>query len=249
MAAGTGVGRRHQREVAGDRDRPPALESVSALCSSGWRSASSASRRNSPSSSRKRMPRWALVTSPGLGGEPPPIRAFASGVVRRAEGPRHRRRDGAAGLQAPAIRITSRASACSSGGISEGSRRAARVLPARRPGQQQAVAARGRDLQARRRVGCPSRSARSGPRDRPRRPAPSDPGCGTGSRVPSGERGKPGHVIERDHLQALDQRRLGGVLGRDGDPAQPLRSRPLRHRQRPGTGRIDPSRASSPASA
>ena len=42
--------------------------------SSGARSASSASRRNSQSSSRKRTPRWASVASPGPGGLPPPTR-------------------------------------------------------------------------------------------------------------------------------------------------------------------------------
>ena len=48
--------------------------------SSGSRSASSAARGNSASSSRKRTPRWASDASPGRGGEPPPTSAAADAV-------------------------------------------------------------------------------------------------------------------------------------------------------------------------
>ncbi len=43
--------------------------------SSGWRSESRTARWNSGSSSRKRMPRWARLTSPGFTRRPPPTSA------------------------------------------------------------------------------------------------------------------------------------------------------------------------------
>ena len=50
------------------------------LVSSGSRSASSALRGNSGSSSRNSTPPWARLISPGLGGEPPPTKATALAV-------------------------------------------------------------------------------------------------------------------------------------------------------------------------
>ena len=56
--------------------------------SSGWRSASSAGRGNSDSSSRNSTPWWARLASPGPGAAPPPTRPDARDrVVRRAERP------------------------------------------------------------------------------------------------------------------------------------------------------------------
>ena len=58
--------------------------------SSGSRSASSAGRGNSGSSSRKSSPPWASEISPGRGGDPPPTSATADAVLRyrgRISGP------------------------------------------------------------------------------------------------------------------------------------------------------------------
>ena len=186
------------------------------------------------------MPRCALVTSPGRGGEPPPIRALGEAVWCGA------RKGRATGVgtgplaQAPAILITSRASPCSSGGISDGSRRAASVLPA--PGGP--VSSRlwppaAAISRARRSLGWPLRSARSGASGSAAAVSAERSGCGTGSRSPSGERGQARDVIERHHLQPLDQRRL-----RRRRPA-PRRSRagPASARPRPSPAR--PARAGS----
>ncbi len=58
------------------------LRRVMSTCpsSSGSLSASSASRANSGNSSKKRTPRWANVTSPGRGGDPPPTSATVDAV-------------------------------------------------------------------------------------------------------------------------------------------------------------------------
>src|ERR1700731_2288438 len=53
---------------AGKTSRARARTTLIEPSSSGWRRASSVSRRNSGSSSRKRTPRWARLASPGAGG-------------------------------------------------------------------------------------------------------------------------------------------------------------------------------------
>ena len=60
---------------AGSCSVPAARATVTAPSSKGWRMASSTSRRNSGSSSRKRTPLWARLISPGRMRGPPPERA------------------------------------------------------------------------------------------------------------------------------------------------------------------------------
>ena len=99
--------------------------------SSGWRSASSAGRANSDSSSRKSTPWWASVASPGCG-----ERAAADEAGRRrscgaARGTAARSTSPPPRVQAGDewMRVTSIASSRVSGGRIDGSRRASIVLP------------------------------------------------------------------------------------------------------------------------
>ena len=201
--------------------------------SSGWRSDSRASRENSASSSRKSSPRWASVSSPGRGGRAAPDQPRGRDrVVRVAERPAPRVIAGRdAAPQALATRIASIASGSDSGGRIEGRRRAAIDLPgAGRPGHQQAVPARGRDLQrpAQPRLAADVGQVGSLAGVQPRGQAPAV-GVGPGpSGVPSDrELPKPGQT---DHLHPARarsvrrasalQRRLGRVLGGHRDPAR-----------------------------
>ena len=98
--------------------------------SSGWRSASSAERANSDSSSRNSTPWWASVISPGNGTVPPPTRPGGEIVWCGA-------RNGRVSTRPPPecrpaiewMRVTSIASARVSGGRIDGTRRAIIVLP------------------------------------------------------------------------------------------------------------------------
>ena len=132
--------------------------------SSGWRRASSASRENSPSSSRNRTPRWASVTSPGRGGEPPPTspaveivwwgaRNGRAAVSLRARGP-------AAGARDP--QHLHRLGAAERGHDRRQAARGERLAGAGRTNDQQAVTSGGRHLERVQKDGCPRRSARSG---------------------------------------------------------------------------------------
>ena len=204
--------------------------------SSGWRSASSASRENSPSSSRNRTPRCASVTSPGRGGELPPTSPAVEIVWC---GARNGRWVGSAPFarrpQALAIRSTSIASARLRGGRMDGRRRAASDLPApggptiRRLWPPAAAIS-----SASRRYGWPRRSERSGPTG----PAPfrlsSADGGGGSSSLPSCRncssrssgitRGRCGKGRLRSVGRGHDDRRH----------VEPRRS--LGHRQRPRHG-------------
>jgi len=59
-------------KLAGKLTLPWARLIVTTLSSSGWRSVSSKACPNSGSSSRKRIPRWLRLISPGFGKCPPP---------------------------------------------------------------------------------------------------------------------------------------------------------------------------------
>src|SRR5438105_3235769 len=56
------------------------LEMVMVPSSMGWRRDSSASLWNSGNSSKNKIPRWAKVISPGLGGFPPPMSSTSDKV-------------------------------------------------------------------------------------------------------------------------------------------------------------------------
>ena len=98
--------------------------------SSGWRSASSAARENSASSSRNSTPRWASVTSPGRGRAPPPTRPCGEMVWWGERNGRSRASSPAPSPATLCTRVMSRASAKSGGGRMPGTRRASIVLPA-----------------------------------------------------------------------------------------------------------------------
>ena len=97
--------------------------------SSGWRSASSAGRMNSESSSRKSTPLWASVASPGVGGDPPPTRPEAETVWCGARNGRRVTSPPSCWPAIDASRVTSIASAGVIGGRIDGSRRASIVFP------------------------------------------------------------------------------------------------------------------------
>ena len=65
---------------AGKTTARPTRATLTRPSSSGWRSASSELRSNSGSSSRKRTPWWASVTSPGAIRGPPPTSAAYEAV-------------------------------------------------------------------------------------------------------------------------------------------------------------------------
>ena len=152
--------------------------------------------------------------------------------MRGAEGPRDRGRDGAAGagsrdpdhLQGLALlqRRHQRRQPPRRQGLAD----------PRRPGQQQAVPAGRRDLQGAPQVRLPLEVGQVGRLGIGRGGQRRAIGLRDRLQVTVRERGKAGHVIERHHLQPLDQRRLGGVARRHGDPPQALRARALGHRQR-----------------
>ena len=135
--------------------------------------------------------------------------------------------------QALAIRATSSASTGASGGRIDGSLLAASDLPA--PGGptiSRLCPPAAATSSACRRCGCPRRSARSGAPGGASRRSGSGSG-GAGRQVarrpaPAGCR-----ALDRDHLDPLDQRRLGAVLGRHARSPPPRSPAPPRHRQRP----------------
>ncbi len=150
---------------AGKVMRPAALATVIAPSSSGCRSASSAGRTNSGSSSRKSTPRWASVASPGRSPGPPPTIAAAEAVWCGARNGRTAT-SGRPGASRPAtewMRVTSRASSSVSGGRIPGRRRASIVFPMPGgPARIRLCAPAAAISSARRARSCPRTSARSG---------------------------------------------------------------------------------------
>ena len=148
--------------------------------SSGWRSDSSAERRNSGSSSRKRTPRCARLASPGRGGFPPPT-SPTSEIVWCGARNGGRTTGSPLGPSEPAIEwimVTSSTSLRSSGGRIVGRRRASIVLPV--PGgpmNSRLCPPAAAISRARRPRSCPRTSERSGPS--PRADAGGGPGAGT----------------------------------------------------------------------
>ena len=145
--------------------RARARTTVTRPSSSGWRSASRVSRRNSGSSSRKRTPLCARLASPGRGGLPPPIRpAVLVPVCGLRKGRRRTRPAGGSSAAREWILVTSIASARVSGGRSAGRRRASMVLP--EPGgprKSRLWPPAAATSSARLAVSWPRTSARSGP--------------------------------------------------------------------------------------
>jgi site-specific DNA recombinase len=116
---------------AGNTARPPARAMLIAPSSSGCRSASSAGRANSGSSSRSRTPRCARLASPGRGPGPPPTIAATEALWCGARNGAVET-SGRCGCSNPTtewIRVTSIASSRRSGGRMLGSRRPSIVFP------------------------------------------------------------------------------------------------------------------------
>src|SRR5438034_290750 len=117
-------------KAAGKRTAPAPRATVMRRASSGWRSGSRTFRRNSGSSSMKRTPRCASVTSPGRIGAPPP-RSAASEIVQCGARTGRALTSGRPS-RSPAtewIAVTSIASSSVSPGRIDGRRRASIVLP------------------------------------------------------------------------------------------------------------------------
>ena len=221
---------------------------VTVPSSSGCRRASSASRENSPSSSRNRTPRCASVTSPG-----PRRRAPADQPGRRDRVMRGAERAAArasrarrARPQALAIRRTSSASARLRGGRIEGSRRAASDLPA--PGGPTTStlcppAAAISSAQAQ--VGLPPEVGQVG-KDGLR--AVRTPGHARGRtrlvvRAQHRQLGKPG---KGNHPCAAGEHCLGGVDGRNRDRLEAAAACGLGDRERSGDRPDRPRRERAP---
>ena len=110
---------------------PRARTTATSPSSSGCRSASSAARPNSGSSSRNNTPRCASETSPGRGGDPPPTSPATEIVWWGARKGRSVNRP-CPGRSLPAtdqMEVVSTASSKESAGKSVGMRRASIVLP------------------------------------------------------------------------------------------------------------------------
>ena len=238
---------------AGSVTAPAARTIVTRPSSSGWRSASRTSRENSASSSRKRTPLSARVTSPGTSrGPPPTIAAYElvwcgarNGGATDEPADRRFAGDGGDDRRAEGLLVRQRRQ--------EGRDRAGehRLAGPRRPDQEQPVPARERDLersarlqlssdvgQVRRRQdgseGRHGRSARAGDRGRrhldPRglnRPGPPPPPQGIDS------------VAERRNrhdLEPVDQPCLRGAVRRHDHPPDTPPGQRRDHRQQPGHG-------------
>ena len=134
------------------------------------------------------------------------------------------------------------------GSRAAGSRPATCRPPAGRPS---AGCARPRPRPRARGAGGAGRAGRRG-RARPA-PASSRSGSGSGrcgAHSPAASAGSCARLSSADHLDAAGQRRLGAVLGRDDDRlGAAARAPPRRSPARPGTGRTEPSSASSPTIA
>jgi hypothetical protein len=149
---------------AGNSTEPPARVTTTRPSSSGWRSASTASRRNSVSSSRNRTPRWARLASPGRSTvEPPPSRPAVE--IEWCGARKGRRRRSPRPASRPATEcscVASRASSRVRSGRIVGSLRASIVLPAPgEPTSRTLCPPAAATSSARRACVCPRTSARS----------------------------------------------------------------------------------------
>ena len=210
------------------------------------------SRRNSASSSRKSTPRWARVISPGRGGDPPPTSARGGDrVVRGAEGPPASPgagpgQAGGAGDPGHLDRL---------GALERrqdrGQPPARRATCPRRAGRRSAGCGRRR---RRPRGPCgapgwPRRSREVGQRRRLERLGAGRRLLGSGSHRRPAAAGRASREAERDDVRsrrpARPRRALAAGTARPRSPHPWARSAIA---SAPGTGRIEPSSASSPAS-
>ena len=244
FAAATNVKR------AGNSTEPAARVTTTRPSSSGWRSASSASRRNSVSSSRKRTPWCARETSPGRRNvDPPPSRPaieteWCGARNGRDESTPRSRRSPATECSCVASSASSRES---SGRIVGQPPREHRLARPRRPDHEQVVAPRRRDLQGSACLGaCPRISERS-------TAAPSAGGAAPGS-IAGGSPNREGtrDVRERgraDHPSGSICAASIALAAGTTTPRSPARAAAIATDKIPGVGRSSPFSDSSPANA
>ena len=219
--------------------------------SSGWRSASSAGRWNSASSSRSRTPRCARLASPGLRCGPPPTIAAVEALWCGARNGGCET-SGCSRSTSPAtewIRVTSSASAESSAGRIPGSRRASIVFPVPGgPPKRTLCPPAAASSSARRARSCPRTSARSGAagagvavgRERRLRlqlelPAKIRDCLGempNRHRCDTRERGLPRGIRRAEETLDAEPARSLGDREHAADPAQPAVERELADRRR-----------------
>ena len=234
---------------------PRPASTVTVPSSSGWRSASSAWRENSPSSSRNSTPRWASVTSPARGGLPPPTRPGAPRSCGAARGTAARQRAGAGGRPHDACdprhldRLVARQRRQQRGQPPRGERLAC----ARRADDQQAVPARGGDLERVAQVGLSAQLGEVGMR---RAPTPLGLGAGAPRRSKARQLAREVGELPRRAARrrsARRQRRLGGVARpRRRSAPPPCRRGLLGHRENAGDGAdraVERQLAGEPAAA
>ena len=193
--------------------------------SSGWRSASSAARLNSDSSSRNSTPWCASVASPGCGTDPPPTRPAGEIVWCGARNGRWRTSSSPTWRPATLwMRVTAIASSRVSGGRIEIIRRASIVLPVPGgPGQQEVVPARGGDRQRADRPRVAADVGQVGLARRGRRPRGAGGGS-SGGGAAAQDRRDLAQVRHAGDLEPVDERRLARALARHdeaGDPGVP----------------------------
>ena len=195
--------------------------------SSGWRSDSSAGRLNSESSSRKRMPWWASVASPGCGDGPPPTRpGRRDRVVRRAKRAlAHELVADVAPGDAVDARHGDRLVARERRQDRGHPPREHRLAGSRRTREQEVVSARGGDRQRADRlrvtadvgqIGLAAAGRRSGDRRRQ-----------LGRRRAAQNRRHLVQVRHAGHLEPVDERRLARALARNDEAGDPGVARAL----------------------
>jgi hypothetical protein len=212
--------------------------------SSGWRSASSTVGENSASSSRKRTPPWARLTSPGrIASVPPPTRATMVAVWWGARnGGRVTMPLWRASPAAEWTRVASMATSRPRSGKRPGSRLASMVLPAPGgPTMRRWWPPADATSSARRTTGWPRTSARSS------RAAGDGAGSGTGW---SGHGSSPRRASTSS--ARVVTARTAGPSTSAASPADATGTTTVVHATAstsgttPGTGRIVPSRPNSP---
>ena len=233
---------------AGYTARPSARATLTTPSSIGWRSASSACRWNSGSSSRRSTPRCARLTSPGRAARPPPTSAAIDALWcgARKGGWRTSGCSRESSPETEWMRVTSSASSGSRGGRIPGRRRASIVLPVPGgPASSRLCRPAAASSSARRARSWPRTSARSG---------------NAGSCPFSGGSYGDGSASPRRYAAASARCRTGtgSIPARDASAAdsaaQSSRSAPARRAasataSTPPTGRTRPSSASSPTAA